>query len=193
MIDRDLRAMDMRHTLPNMKNLVLTLTHGEAAQLAYVFHLCQLYYYLLECSTPYSIDSPTESLNDLEPSFETETESTTPKASEHGQVSGEGGTPQGSGATTPTETSTITDASKSARPFLGLSSLTDFIRLRYPRSGDPNEVDDGAEAAQDGSDATRDGVAVSNAGTGEAREMMEDKLSLAVPATTALVPTMQGD
>lgn len=42
MIDRDLRAMDMRHTLPNMKNLVLTLTHGEAAQLAYVYDLCQL-------------------------------------------------------------------------------------------------------------------------------------------------------
>ncbi|KAK2461727.1 hypothetical protein APHAL10511_006190 [Amanita phalloides] len=33
MIDRDLRALDMRHTLPNVKNLMLTLTHGEVAQL----------------------------------------------------------------------------------------------------------------------------------------------------------------
>lgn len=29
--DRDLRALDMRHTLPNLKNLLLTLTDGECA------------------------------------------------------------------------------------------------------------------------------------------------------------------
>jgi len=33
MMDRDLRALDMRHTLPNLKNLMLTLTHGESVQL----------------------------------------------------------------------------------------------------------------------------------------------------------------
>lgn len=115
--------------------------------------------------------------------------STTPKASEHGQVPLEGGSPQASGATTPTEAST---ASKSARPFLGLGTLTDFIRLRYPRSVDLNE-EDRTDATQDGSDAARDSVAVSNAGTEEAREMTEDKLSLAVPATTALVATMPGE
>ena len=31
MADRDLRALDMRHTLPNLKNLLLTLTDGEGA------------------------------------------------------------------------------------------------------------------------------------------------------------------
>jgi len=31
MADRDLRALDMRHTLPNLKNLLLTLTDGECA------------------------------------------------------------------------------------------------------------------------------------------------------------------
>lgn len=31
MIDRDLRALDVRHTLPNLKNLVLIVTHGEVA------------------------------------------------------------------------------------------------------------------------------------------------------------------
>jgi hypothetical protein len=36
MADRDLRALDMRHTLPNLKNLLLTLTDGEGAQLGYV-------------------------------------------------------------------------------------------------------------------------------------------------------------
>ncbi|KAI0307499.1 hypothetical protein B0F90DRAFT_16930 [Multifurca ochricompacta] len=29
MSDRDLRALDMRHTLPNLKNLLLTLSDGE--------------------------------------------------------------------------------------------------------------------------------------------------------------------
>lgn len=31
MTDRNLRAMDLRHTLPNLKNLLLTLTSGESA------------------------------------------------------------------------------------------------------------------------------------------------------------------
>ena len=29
MVDRNLRTLDMRHTLPNLKNLVLIITHGE--------------------------------------------------------------------------------------------------------------------------------------------------------------------
>jgi UV radiation resistance-associated gene protein len=29
MMDRNLHVMDMRHTLPNLKNLLLTLTTGE--------------------------------------------------------------------------------------------------------------------------------------------------------------------
>lgn len=33
MLDYDLRALDMRHTLPNLKNLLLTLTNGEGAKL----------------------------------------------------------------------------------------------------------------------------------------------------------------
>jgi UV radiation resistance-associated gene protein len=34
MADRDLRALDMRHTLPNLKNLLLTLTNPESAHAA---------------------------------------------------------------------------------------------------------------------------------------------------------------
>lgn len=34
MADRDLRALDIRHTLPNLKNLLLTLTDGEGGKLA---------------------------------------------------------------------------------------------------------------------------------------------------------------
>lgn len=29
MVDRNLRTLDVRHTLPNLKNLVLIITHGE--------------------------------------------------------------------------------------------------------------------------------------------------------------------
>ena len=35
MADQELRALDMRHTLPNLKNLLLTLTSGEGAPLGY--------------------------------------------------------------------------------------------------------------------------------------------------------------
>ncbi|KAF9015411.1 hypothetical protein BDQ17DRAFT_1341023 [Cyathus striatus] len=33
MMERELRALDMRHTLPNLKNLLLTLSHGQGATL----------------------------------------------------------------------------------------------------------------------------------------------------------------
>jgi hypothetical protein len=32
MAERDLRALDMRHTLPNLKNLLLTLSHDDRVQ-----------------------------------------------------------------------------------------------------------------------------------------------------------------
>ncbi|KAL4068411.1 hypothetical protein V8B97DRAFT_1975567 [Scleroderma yunnanense] len=35
MAERDLRALDMRHTLPNLKNLLLTLTDGECANICH--------------------------------------------------------------------------------------------------------------------------------------------------------------
>ena len=34
--ERDLRALDMRHTLPNLKNLLLTLSHGAVSKPLYV-------------------------------------------------------------------------------------------------------------------------------------------------------------
>lgn len=36
MMDRNLHVMDMRHTLPNLKNLLLTLTTGEEVKPRYV-------------------------------------------------------------------------------------------------------------------------------------------------------------
>lgn len=37
MVEQDLRAMDIRHTLPNLKNLLLTLTDGEVVPVGLVF------------------------------------------------------------------------------------------------------------------------------------------------------------
>ena len=42
MSDRNLRALDMRHTLPNLKNLLLTLSDGEGPTLGWA-HILQLH------------------------------------------------------------------------------------------------------------------------------------------------------
>ncbi|KAF8060977.1 hypothetical protein FPV67DRAFT_1512344 [Lyophyllum atratum] len=118
MADRDLRALDMRHTLPNIKNLLLTLTNGEGAR--------------LHQSRP--LDSPLSLTSELgsssRPVSPADSTSTTPKASD--AAGPDGGTPPASGSTTPT--AAATDASKKARPFLAFSPLTDFFRGRYPSS-----------------------------------------------------------
>ncbi|KAJ7630439.1 UV radiation resistance protein and autophagy-related subunit 14-domain-containing protein [Roridomyces roridus] len=115
MADRDLRALDMRHTLPNLKNLLLTLTDGEGAQL----------------SVARSLHSPEPFVTGLEsPRGESpvENESTTPKlaqSSEH--PAAESTTPPASGSTTPT-----TEMAKKSRSFIGLSPIAGFLRARYP-------------------------------------------------------------
>ncbi|KAG6840851.1 hypothetical protein C0991_003721 [Blastosporella zonata] len=118
MTDRDLRALDMRHTLPNLKNLLLTLTDGEGASLQ-------------QTRPP---DSPMSLASELDlasrPESPTDPNSTTPKASTAAIL--EGNTPPASGATTPT--AAVTDVTKKGRPFLGFSPLTDFLRGRYPSS-----------------------------------------------------------
>jgi len=114
MADRDLRALDMRHTLPNLKNLLLTLTDGEGAQL----------------SVPRSFNSPELSVTGLEsPRAESPLENgaTTPKAAYSAELPAEGDTPPASGSTTPT-----TETGKKSRSFIGLSPIAGFLRARYP-------------------------------------------------------------
>ncbi|KAJ7806116.1 hypothetical protein B0H14DRAFT_2876540 [Mycena olivaceomarginata] len=90
MADRDLRALDMRHTLPNLKNLLLTLTDGEGAQLR----------------GPRAFNSPELALTGLEsPRAESPVENgngnATPKEY-NAELPVEGNTPPASGSTTPT-------------------------------------------------------------------------------------------
>ncbi|KAF9454951.1 hypothetical protein P691DRAFT_799958 [Macrolepiota fuliginosa MF-IS2] len=117
MVDRDLRALDMRHTLPNLKNFVLTVTHGEVAPV----------------SRKPPPDSPALSMLGLEfPTQEgpsVDTGSGTPKAKKLDlELPDESSTPSASGSTTPTVAAAD---EKKSRPFLGLS-FSDFLRGRYP-------------------------------------------------------------
>ncbi|KAG6869056.1 hypothetical protein C0993_004729 [Termitomyces sp. T159_Od127] len=117
MADRDLRALDMRHTLPNLKNLLLTLTDGERA--------------LLVQSKP--SDSPLSLASELElvsrPESPVDLNSVTPKVSHTAIL--EGSTPSASRSSTPTAAA---DPSKKPRSFIAFSPLTDFLRGRYPSS-----------------------------------------------------------
>lgn len=123
MADRDLRALDMRHTLPNLKNLLLTLTDGEGVRLR----------------RPLPPSSPMSLVSDLESSSSSsradspvEHDSHTPEITTIIDLPAGGSTPPTSGSATPT--TAATDASKKPRPFLGFSPFTDFLRGRYPSS-----------------------------------------------------------
>jgi len=177
MADRDLRALDMRHTLPNLKNLLLTLTDGEGAHLA----------------APRSVNSPISSVGLESPRLE----SPLPTSE---QISGEvenspshlaiecaveTNTPPESGATTPTAP---TDTSRKTRAFLNLYPLTGFLRSRYP-SGRPSaksvpgisegsdEIGDAMTTSDDSGDDEEDrrtvrGVIVDTESEGEGKRIM---------------------
>jgi len=123
----------------------------------------------------------------------------TPKGQRNSPLAPDSGTPPASGATTPNTGHTVLDAAKSERPLLGLGSLTDFIRLRYPTShrvrGPSSE---GVEASHaKGTEDGGDGYEVlQEAREGDAhtgREVTEDKHALSVPAAMVLVGNVQAD
>jgi len=123
MADRDLRALDMRHTLPNLKNLLLTLTHGEGVSLT---------------TLPRPPISPNLSVSGLEtpPRAESPPPSNTPKASAYiTELPPEGNanhtdansSPPASGSTTPTAADRKTQTLRTS-----FSGLAGFLRARYP-------------------------------------------------------------
>ncbi|KAG6895520.1 hypothetical protein C0992_000864 [Termitomyces sp. T32_za158] len=139
MADRDLRALDMRHTLPNLKNLLLTLTDGEGALLGH----------LRPPDSPLSLASELELVS--RPDSPVGPNATTPKTSPTAIL--EGSTPSASRSSTPTAAA---DSSKKPRSFIGFSPLTDFLRGRYPSSSRTSMESrpDIAEAQVEGSSAT---------------------------------------
>lgn len=129
MSEWDLRALDIRHTLPNLKNLLLTLSHDSS----------QIYQPTRRTYSPVSTPG-LETPSGLEAS-PIENDVQTPKASRtpiNHSTAPEGMTPTASGATTPT-TAALSDESRKAKSFLGFVPFTDFLRARYPSTSQSSD------------------------------------------------------
>ncbi|KAJ4499319.1 UV radiation resistance protein and autophagy-related subunit 14-domain-containing protein [Lentinula lateritia] len=141
MAKHDLRAIDIRHTLPNLKNLLLTLTDGEDVPMRPPFK---------------RVASPVSSLSGLEsPRSQSlassqeiaNSNTTTPKATcvdLPPEI-----TPPASGSSTPTTPSAPTSVSmdtlkKTSRFLGGFTPFSGFLRARYPSSLLPRNVDESA-------------------------------------------------
>ncbi|KAJ3724290.1 UV radiation resistance protein and autophagy-related subunit 14-domain-containing protein [Lentinula guzmanii] len=140
MVEHDLRAIDIRHTLPNLKNLLLTLTDGEDVPIGPPSHRAASpisSFSGLESPRPQSPSSPQDIAN---------SNTTTPKASNVHLPPAS--TPPASGSSTPTApgapTSVSMDTLKKTSRFLSLTPFADFLRVRYPSSLISRNVDEDA-------------------------------------------------
>ncbi|KAH9046440.1 hypothetical protein EDB84DRAFT_1627604 [Lactarius hengduanensis] len=136
MSDRNLRALDMRHTLPNLKNLLLTLSDGEGASLGDMR------------SSTTSLTGLESPVRPLSPKQSPSTVSTSTMATELPEAADE--SPPHSGSTTPSKASVDTNHgsfSRMSRPFLGLSG---FLRSRYPSSAQRPSVKAVPESLENG-------------------------------------------
>ncbi|KAF5392612.1 hypothetical protein D9757_002129 [Collybiopsis confluens] len=131
--NQDLRAIDIRHTLPNLKNLLLTLTDGEGVPVDSSRRSTSPISSLsgLESPRPESPQSTHETLNG-------QSGTVTPKANGVVELPTET-TPPASGSSTPIApiqpTSGVSiDTLKKTSRFLGLSPLAGLLRVRYPSS-----------------------------------------------------------
>lgn len=147
--EKDLRALDMRHTLPNLKNLLLILSHESSrAEIP---------------KSKFPAPSPS-SLSLLSLDSDTMQEqrgnSNTPKAHEAEAEVRSGGqqvhTPPQSGSTTPIPTP-VSDESRKSR-FLALAPFTGFLRNRYPSTSrvSAKSVPEAGGGDEDGGDEEED-------------------------------------
>ncbi|KIK97882.1 hypothetical protein PAXRUDRAFT_824462 [Paxillus rubicundulus Ve08.2h10] len=126
MADRDLRALDMRHTLPNLKNLLLTVTDGECTSLFNPIYDDSSS--SMGLATPPSASTP--------PALNLTTDA--PKAEQNPHLSAaelpqEDDISSSCGATTPTATSTdggTSTLSRYSKLSLGFPPFRDFLRSR---------------------------------------------------------------
>ncbi|KAI0932749.1 hypothetical protein AcW1_000225 [Taiwanofungus camphoratus] len=152
MTDRNLRVPDMRYTLFNLKNLLLTLTDNEHVRVPTQRFSTNSSASISSLQSPVLTASalPSETLSPNKPDG-------LPPASTDASVLDE--SPPMSGATTPTRpTSDLATTSRKSRPFLDLAPFAGFLRSRYPSSSRPSvkSVLEVPENAQEGgsSDAT---------------------------------------
>ncbi|KAL1952326.1 hypothetical protein VTO73DRAFT_1475 [Trametes versicolor] len=186
MTERNLRALDMRHTLPNLKNLLLTLTDNEQHSIpGHRVASSSVSISSLQSQSPMPATTPLPGSADPTPGADiggaaagsgkhSATDEPAP-ASENGAGVGagasSGGTPPASGTTTPTK-----GPQRKARAFLDLAPLTGFLSLRgrYPTSQKPTvkpvEASDAETSAGQASTANGSG-----AQTGEPGDDGEDE------------------
>ena len=143
MTERNLRALDVRHTLPNLKNLLLTLTDPDTADPRYVRQPALISRLIMSCRPhrPLSVASTTISALQspvLAPSLPPEASPSVPDSAETLTIRDhpvEADSPPPSGSTTPTksvaEPPTPTNTVRKPRGFLDLSG---FFRGRQPSS-----------------------------------------------------------
>ncbi|KAF9787006.1 hypothetical protein BJ322DRAFT_1053163 [Thelephora terrestris] len=123
----NLRALDMRHTLPNLKNLLLTLTSGEGVQLPRSLSMNSLP--TVGLRTPPRVVSPVSTVRVSEATPPTDEVADDEVVVE----SHKSNSPPGSGSATPTNGALIDSASgRKSMAFLDLSQFTGFLRSRYP-------------------------------------------------------------
>lgn len=167
MADRDLRALDMRHTLPNLKNLLLTLTDGECASIhnSRVFDspassrlATPLQAHSLPPTLVLTPDSPKANNGTRELPADVEAESTTPPES---------------GSTTPTATVPFSEGSTFSRYSklsIGFPPLPGFLRSRNASAIGRTSVRLDPEIAWEGPDGVQgatSGLLVPNLRVGE--------------------------
>ncbi|KAH9850657.1 hypothetical protein C2E23DRAFT_782205 [Lenzites betulinus] len=190
MTERSLRALDMRHTLPNLKNLLLTLTDNEQHSIpGHRVASSSVSISSLQSQSPVPAKSPLPT--SAEPTSGTDGEGggDTPApaadsipASTSNAAQSEAGngsapppsTPPASGSSTPTKGA----QQRKSRAFLDLAPLTGFLSLRgrYPSSQKPSvkpvaETPDAEAQASLGQASAPNG----SAAAGDAAEEGEDE------------------
>ncbi|KAI0078487.1 hypothetical protein K474DRAFT_902051 [Panus rudis PR-1116 ss-1] len=148
MSERDLRALDMRHTLPNLKNLLLTLTDADAPS---------------QRSRPLpKANSEIDGLRSPIPSSSSlSSEPTVVEEPIEGNLSKAANNAKTSDGMAPVSTQSSTVTRKS-RAFLGLPPLSGFLRVRYPSSSSRTEAESESVPVQDQTASSHTSAEVAN-------------------------------
>ncbi|KAK7687991.1 hypothetical protein QCA50_008361 [Cerrena zonata] len=125
MAARDLRALDMRHTLPNLKNLLLTLSDGVTSPKRPSTRTD-------ESNVSLSLDNL--SLSDAPTIVETAATPPADHTTEDNAMTPKATFPDFDASSTPTASTASTTVSRKSRTFLDLSPLAGLLRVRYPSS-----------------------------------------------------------
>lgn len=145
MAARDLRALDMRHTLPNLKNLLLTLSDGVTSPKRWVLTILTIHQSTERMNVLNSPSTRTDesnvslsldnlSLSDAPTIVETAATPPADHTTEDNAMTPKATFPDFDASSTPTASTASTTVSRKSRTFLDLSPLAGLLRVRYPSS-----------------------------------------------------------